>query len=154
MPDEVNEIAETIMQIALDDEDELTPAAEELVGGCKALGWNIEKTFAFLLTAAVDAHIDEALKFDKEDVLVNALDALARALGTGADAIREAIADELPTAEALSRETGEKIDRVVQITRLESMSVEMFDAVLVGLSKRFPTIAFVVNPGDVLDDEA
>lgn len=154
MPDEVNEITETIMRIALDDEDELTPAAEELVEGCKALGWNIEKTFAFLLTAAVDAHIAGAQEHNQGDVLANALDALARALGTGADAIREAIVDELPTAEALSLETGEKIDQVVQLTRPYGMSVERFDAAVTSLSKRFPTIAFIVSSDDVLDDAA
>lgn len=104
MPDKVNGIAETIMRIALEDEDELAPAAEELVKGCIALGWNIEKTFAFLLTAAVGAHIELAQKYNKGDFLTNALDALARALGTSADVIREAINDELSTAEALSRD--------------------------------------------------
>lgn len=154
MPDKVNGIAETIMRIALEDEDELTPAAEELVKGCIALGWNIQKTFAFLLTAAVDAHIELAQKYNKGDVLANALDALARALGTGADVIREAINDEPPTAEGLSQETGEKIDQVVQLTRPEGMSVEAFDATVTSLSKRFPTIAFILSSDDVLDDAA
>ena len=153
-PDDVNNIAERIMRIALEDEDELVPAAEELVEGCKALGWNIEKTCAFLLTIAVDAHIDQAQEHNQGDALANALDALARVLGTGADAIREAINDEMPTAEALSRKTGEKIDQVVQLTRPEGMSVERFDAAVTSLSKRFPTIAYIVSSGDVLDDAA
>lgn len=154
LADKVNKIAETIMRIALDDEDELAPAAEELVEGCKALGWNIEKTFAFLLTIAVDAHLAGAQQFNKGDVLANALDALARVLGTEADAIREAIADELLTAGALSRKPGEKIDQVVRLDRPEDMSVKVFSARVAALSKRFPTIAFLVNSGDVLDDVA